>query len=92
MGLLKLLFPTPKKAVALRRLLSEVAEQLNGAQVLEVQEFIDQDEWGLAFECICEWLTEKDFVCSPTQYARIETLGKEMGLDQRNWQMLEPKH
>jgi hypothetical protein len=92
MGLLQFLFPPSKNEMALRGILTEVATQFGGDQVLLIQELMGQAEMGLALEFICDWLTEKDFVCSPALYSQIETLGKEMGLDPKNWQMLQPKH
>ena len=91
MGLLQFLFPASNRGKALEGILTEVAAQLAGDQVLLIQELMGQAEYGLALELICDWLTEEDFACSPTQYSRIETLGKDMGLDPRNWQMLQPK-
>ena len=70
-------------------LLGELGPSLTFTDVEQIQELVDANELGVAFENFCTQLYERDAVCSPEQLERISFVGTAMGINSDFWEPLE---
>ena len=49
--------------------------------IQDITEYIDHNEWGLAFEVLCNSVHQYGFKVSATQYQKICDLGRKMEMD-----------
>ncbi|PYS72976.1 MAG: hypothetical protein DMF69_06180 [Acidobacteria bacterium] len=71
-----------------RILLIELGPSLTAMDLQQVQELVDANELGVAFENFCTQLFERDAVSSRDQLDQIVTLGAAMGISQEYWNHL----
>lgn len=70
------------------RMLLELLRTVEGlpkADELEIREFVDHSEWGLALETICAAILGERLVVSRRAYEMIATLGKAMDMKPSLW-------
>lgn len=71
--------------IKLFELLNEVVEILPEDDVKNIIEFIENKEWGLAYETFCIQLYEYNIEISDSFYEKITSLGKSMGSSSSIW-------
>lgn len=54
-----------------------------------IDEYLDHNEWGLAFEVLCAAIQESNIKISQENYEIISVLGNQMELDHKLWSALE---
>lgn len=54
--------------------------------IKEIAEYIDHNEWGLAFEALCGSIHQYGFKLSDNQYQKLCDLGEKMEMDNELWQ------
>lgn len=53
--------------------------------IKDISEYIDHNEWGLAFEVLCSSIHQYGFKVSDNQYQKICDLGEKMEMDDDLW-------
>lgn len=66
-------------------LLNETTKTLPSNDVRNITEFIENGEWGLAYEILCIQLYEYDIQISRGFYEKISSLGKSIGIQSSIW-------
>ena len=56
----------------------------------EATSLLNNREYGVAYELVCEHLYENGLPISRDIYSLAETAGREMELDPKSWQFIEP--
>lgn len=69
-------------------LLSEVPE-LPQTDKDNILMFLENGEWGMAFDSFCSQVYENDIVISGQLYARIEEIGLKMEMENSTWKFLK---
>ncbi len=69
----------------LRILMTQVAPGLTDEDINNASCFIDHNEFGVAFEVICDQLGEYDYQISEESLDLIRHLAELMNLDERTW-------
>lgn len=69
-------------------LITPFKDNMTHEEWLHISELIDVNEFGVAFEGFCGFLTEKQFTLSSDQKRQIETLGVTMKIDEKFWKNL----
>lgn len=54
-----------------------------------IDEYLDHNEWGLAFEVLCAVIQESNIKISQENYEIINMIGNQMELDHKLWSALE---
>lgn len=72
------------KAKILLEILNGI-EQLPQKDKIDVEEFIEHDEWGIALETICSVILEEKILIHKQIYKRIIDVGDEMEMDSSLW-------
>lgn len=54
-----------------------------------IDEYLDHNEWGLAFEVLCAAIQENNIKISQENYEIINMIGNQMELDHKLWSALE---
>ena len=57
---------------------------------LDVLEFLEHDEWGVAFEVICSVIEQENLSIDGEQYKDIEEIGLYMEMEDDLWTVLKP--
>ncbi|MCW3111007.1 MAG: hypothetical protein JWQ09_5513 [Segetibacter sp.] len=70
-------------------LLKETSTQLTSEDIMLISEFIEHNEWGLAYETLCTQLDEYNAQISSATYEKITDLAKVMNIDSIIWQSLK---
>lgn len=52
---------------------------------MDVEEFIEHDEWGIALETICSVVLEEKILIEKQIYQKIKDVGDEMEIDSILW-------
>jgi hypothetical protein len=60
--------------------------ELSDIEKDEIFEFLEHNEWGIAFETLCAILVEEDIGTTPLVFKQIEKVGKHMELDSFTWE------
>lgn len=55
----------------------------------DIDEFIDHNEWGLAFEVLCATIERDKIKISQKSYEIIDILGRQMKMDNKVWSNLK---
>ncbi len=55
----------------------------------DIEEYLDYNEWGLAFEVLCTAIQESNIKISQEDYEIINMLGTQMELDRKLWGALK---
>ena len=86
-SLLKKLFFT--RQVSLENRILSLADETKDFLLLKdlqnIRDYIENNEFGLAFEILCDQLFEYDALISSETYSKIELIGKDLGLNEKNW-------
>lgn len=53
--------------------------------IKDINEYIEHNEWGLAFEVLCSSIYQYGFKVSDDQYQKICSLGEKMEMDEDLW-------
>lgn len=80
-------FRGKKKKKAIESLLAEV-QNLPDADKENISMFLEDGEWGVAFDALCSQIFENEINISAEMYDRIERLGMEMQIDPSEWRFL----
>ena len=59
---------------------------LSDNDIRDIDEYIDHNEQGLAFEVLCSFIQQYGLKVSDSQYQTICTLGENMEMDNDIWQ------
>ena len=59
--------------------------QLLNEDVKEIDEYLQYNEWGIAFEILCSSIEQNNMVISNEQYQIISQLGERMEMDEELW-------
>lgn len=78
--------PRVKKAVA--QVLRETEHLLDGEDVRNAEMLLENGEWGVAFELICEQLHERGSTVLPEHLVLIREAAAQMGLPSSAWKHL----
>lgn len=78
-----------KIILQLHELVNETKEKLPQYDIENILEFIDCDEWGLAYEILCSQIYEYEVSITREFYERIRFLGKKKHINPDVWQNLE---
>jgi hypothetical protein len=70
-------------------LLTQLGPSLTDTDVEQIQELVDANELGVAFENFCTQLFERNFACSREQLNQISSIGAAMGISPDYWKNLE---
>jgi hypothetical protein len=57
----------------------------------EIRSYVDFNEYGVAFEYLCELLGQKNVSLDPRAYTLIEEAGRQMELPPSTWSGLAPR-
>lgn len=57
----------------------------------EIIEFLDHDEWGVAFEILCTVIEQENIIITIFQYQEIVDIGNKMNMDCNLWNELKFK-
>jgi len=68
----------------------ELISCLSNKDFNDVNELLDHNEWGIAFELLCSALFQDKIQISQEAYEKIENAGKVMELDYSLWEVLRP--
>lgn len=71
-------------------LLSSDAGHLTADEKREVRDFIEVGEYGLAYETLCDIITEGNKTISSDTYDRLAALGRRMEFAEDVWSRLRP--
>lgn len=71
--------------------ITEISHELNiGEKDKEdIEEYLEHNEWGLAFEVLCAAIQESNIKISQENYEIINMIGNQMELDHKLWSALE---
>ncbi len=69
----------------LRNLLNEVNDKLFENDIKNIAEFIDNQEWGLAYELFCTQIYEYNIPITEDFYTRISRIGKLIDVSPNTW-------
>jgi hypothetical protein len=74
-------------------IVGKVIHAVDGAlpveNITDARELLDHDEWGEALSLIYTQLYEYDVKISRSVFKDIELAGNKMGLDSKEWEVLE---
>ena len=70
-------------------LLTTLGPSLTATDVEQIQELVEFNELGVAFENFCTQLYERDATCSPEELSQITSIGTTMGISPEYWENLE---
>ena len=56
----------------------------------DVLEFLEHDEWGVAFEVMCSVIEQENLSIDNERYKDIEEIGIHMEMDEELWTVLKP--
>lgn len=73
----------------IRNLLASTAYGLSDSDVKNASEFIEHNEFGVAFELICDQLYENESQISSELIGDISRIAKLMQLDDNSWSFLK---
>jgi hypothetical protein len=62
-------------------LLNETEDKLSKNDISNIREYLEHDEWGLAYEILSDQLCEFDIPIRSDYYDRMESIGKLMKKD-----------
>lgn len=71
-------------------LLAESINALPRKDYNDVSEFLEHNEWGVAFEIICSALDQDRINITEQVFREIENIGAEMKLEPELWEVLKP--
>jgi hypothetical protein len=74
-----------KIAESLRGILTQTNPVFSDFEKGEVLDFINSDEYGLAFETLCAIIKEERKKLSSETYERIDALGRSMSMHPKLW-------
>lgn len=74
--------------VRLRALLASLAVHTEAWALEEPSDLLDHNEFGLAFETLCDNIYENDLSVFPGEVAEIESLGRLLGSGRRAWTLI----
>lgn len=74
-----------KMPMLVRALLDEKRNDLPLNVTNQIAEYIDHDEWGIAFEGLCDQLEEYQIPLDSKYYMRLEHVAKLMEIDSSYW-------
>jgi len=57
----------------------------------EIIEFLDHDEWGVAYEILCTVIEQENTIITIYQYQEIEDIGNKMNMDSNLWNEIKYK-
>jgi hypothetical protein len=57
----------------------------------DILEFLEHDEWGVAFEVLCSVIEQENLSINESQYNEIIDIGREMDMDDTLWVRIEPE-
>ncbi len=57
----------------------------------EIIEFLEHDEWGVAFEILCTVIEQENIIITIYQYQEIEDIGNKMNMDSNLWNEIKYK-
>lgn len=54
-----------------------------------IKEYLDHNEWGIAFELLCSAIEQENIKINDNQYKIICKLGNKMGFDEELWSSIK---
>ena len=73
----------------LENIVDELQDKILKEDLDQAVEFLDHDEWGLAFEFICDLIYGYKIPISQERYNKIESMGKLMKINDDYWLLLQ---
>lgn len=73
----------------IKNLLTSAASGLSDADIKNASELIDHNEFGVAFELICDQLYENESQISSELINDISLIASSIGLDDNSWSFLK---
>lgn len=70
-------------------IVNDLRDQILKKDLNQAVEFLDHDEWGLAFEFICDLIYGYKIPISQERYNKIEDYGKSIGISDKYWSPLQ---
>jgi hypothetical protein len=74
---------------ALRTIVTDLGNKLTSVERVDVIDFVDNGEYGIALETLCAILTENDRFVAKEVLGRIQKVGTEMELDPKTWSQVK---
>lgn len=74
----------------IKRILSSISG-IPQKDILDILEFLENDEWGVAFEVLCSVIEQDNLSINAEQYQGIEEIGVKMDMDVTMWCGIKPK-
>jgi hypothetical protein len=78
-----------KAADIIKEVIELVEDRLPAENVSDAREFLDHSEWGEALDLIVTQLYEFDLAVSQSVFSLIDSAGSKMGMDSKDWEILE---
>jgi hypothetical protein len=72
----------------LRALLASLGVHIEAWALEEPYDLIDHNEFGVAFDSLCDNIYEADIAVFPGEVAEIESLGRLLGSDRKAWTLV----
>lgn len=82
----------PRQVELENRILSianETKEFLSEQDLRNIKDDIEYNEFGSAFETLCIQLSEYKAIISSVTYSKIESLGKDIGVNENIWNSIK---
>ncbi len=61
---------------------------LNDLHIREIREYLEHNEWGIAFETLCSIIETEYIKIDKKIYERISKIGKELEFEETDWNFL----
>jgi|GEM_PF-5906467 len=74
-----------------QKLVEQYSSNLTEIDVAQAQELIAAGEEQIAFENLCERISDRGIRCTEQQFADIKTIAETLKIQPRRWEFLNPK-
>lgn len=64
--------------------------QLPSKDIEAIAEFLEYNEWGIAFEVLCSAIKNDLLSVSKDEFIRINLIGESMDMDKNLWEIFRP--
>jgi len=70
----------------------EIAKRvkLPSSDIDAIIEYLEHNEWGIAFEVLCSAIENDQLPISSDEYIQIRRIGESMGMDSNLWEVFQP--
>lgn len=69
-------------------IVEKATDHLEDRDVLNAKDMLDHNEWGIAFDIVCQQIYEHGSAISDDFYNQIEDAGHAMKMEPDNWEFL----